>query len=170
MRSMSTYTRQYAPQLRLRRAPLRGGIGRFPAGERGRHRALSGAACRPAVHRDLAPTPRSLVALAPGSRLCRSYQGPSGTTDHEGHSNRASAANPSGGAATDWPTVPCRDMAGHAIGTQGAIAQRRHTRDKALLLLLGFWRGFRSGELIRLETQNVELVPGQGMTCFLPRT
>lgn len=58
----------------------------------------------------------------------------------------------------------------HAIGTQGAIAQRRHTRDKALLLLLGFWRGFRSGELIRLETQNVELVPGQGMTCFLPRT
>jgi hypothetical protein len=24
--------------------------------------------------------------------------------------------------------------------------------------------------LIRLETQNVELVPGQGMTCFLPRT
>lgn len=57
----------------------------------------------------------------------------------------------------------------HAIGTQGAIAQRRHTRDKALLLL-GFWRGFRSDELIRLETQNVELVPGQGMTCFLPRT
>jgi integrase len=57
----------------------------------------------------------------------------------------------------------------HAIGTQGAVARLRHTRDKALLLL-GFWRGFRSDELIRLETQDVELVPAQGMTCFLPRT
>lgn len=38
-----------------------------------------------------------------------------------------------------------------AIATQGAVEQLRHTRDKALLLL-GFWRGFRSDELIRLET------------------
>jgi site-specific recombinase XerD len=45
----------------------------------------------------------------------------------------------------------------------------RFTRNKALLLL-GFWRGFRSDELISLEAQNVELVPGQGMICFLPRT
>lgn len=45
----------------------------------------------------------------------------------------------------------------------------RFTRNKALLLL-GFWRGFRSDELISLEAQNVELVSGQGMTCFLPRT
>jgi site-specific recombinase XerD len=56
-----------------------------------------------------------------------------------------------------------------AIATREAVEQLRHTRDKALLLL-GFWRGFRSDELIRLEAQNVELVPGQGMTCFLPRT
>ncbi len=55
------------------------------------------------------------------------------------------------------------------IATQGAVGQLRCTRDKAMLLL-GFWRGFRSDELIRLERQNVELVPGQGMTCYLPRT
>lgn len=56
-----------------------------------------------------------------------------------------------------------------AIASQGAVEQLRHTRDKAMLLL-GFWRGFRSDELIRLVTQNIELVPGQGMTCYLPRT
>ncbi|GLQ99008.1 site-specific integrase [Dyella mobilis] len=45
----------------------------------------------------------------------------------------------------------------------------RHRRDKAMLLL-GFWRGFRTDELTRLEAQHIKVVPGQGMTCFLPRT
>ena len=45
----------------------------------------------------------------------------------------------------------------------------RSCRDKAMLLL-GFWRGFRSDELVRLEVQHLTLVPDQGMTCFLPRT
>jgi len=45
----------------------------------------------------------------------------------------------------------------------------RHSRDKALLLL-GFWRGFRGDELSRLEVQNVEVVPGEGMTVFLSST
>jgi integrase len=48
-------------------------------------------------------------------------------------------------------------------------AQLRHTRDKALLLL-GFWRGFRGDELTRLLVQYIEVVPGEGMTCFLPQT
>jgi len=45
----------------------------------------------------------------------------------------------------------------------------RFRRDRALILL-GFWRGFRSDELIRLQVEHLQLVPGQGMTGFLPRT
>ncbi len=45
----------------------------------------------------------------------------------------------------------------------------RHTRDKALLLI-GFWRGFRSDELARLEINRIEAVVGEGMTIYLPRT
>ncbi|HOY24569.1 MAG TPA: site-specific integrase [Cellvibrio sp.] len=46
-------------------------------------------------------------------------------------------------------------------------AQLKHVRDRALVLL-GFWRGFRSDELSRIEIQNVQLVPGEGMSLFLP--
>lgn len=45
----------------------------------------------------------------------------------------------------------------------------RHTRDQCLLLI-GFWRGFRSDELIRLEIGRIEVVAGEGMTIHLPRT
>lgn len=45
----------------------------------------------------------------------------------------------------------------------------RHTRDKALLLI-GFWRGFRSDELARLDIERIEVVAGEGMTIYLPRT
>jgi integrase len=56
-----------------------------------------------------------------------------------------------------------------AIQTNDHAAQRRHKRDKALVLL-GFWRGFRGDELTRLQVQHIEVVPGEGMTCFLPQT
>lgn len=52
---------------------------------------------------------------------------------------------------------------------QEAGAELRHTRDKALLLL-GFWRGFRGDELVRLRVEYIEAVPGQGMHCFLPQS
>jgi len=45
----------------------------------------------------------------------------------------------------------------------------RHTRDHALLLI-GFWRGFRSDELVRLDIGRIEAVAGEGMTIQLPRT
>lgn len=45
----------------------------------------------------------------------------------------------------------------------------RHRRDRALVLL-GFWRGFRGDELIRVQVEHLRLVPGVGMTCFLPRS
>ena len=45
----------------------------------------------------------------------------------------------------------------------------RHARDKAMLLL-GFWRGFRGDELVRLQVEHVEVAPGQGMICYLPQS
>lgn len=45
----------------------------------------------------------------------------------------------------------------------------RHTRDRALILF-GFWRGFRSDELIRLKLENMQIVPGEGVTCYLERS
>ena len=45
----------------------------------------------------------------------------------------------------------------------------RHRRDRALVLL-GFWRGFRGDELIRMQVEHLRLVPSEGMTCFLPRS
>ena len=44
-----------------------------------------------------------------------------------------------------------------------------YTRNKALLLV-GFWRGFRADELTRLRVEYIELVAGEGMTLFLPRS
>ena len=65
----------------------------------------------------------------------------------------------------DW--LAAAIAAAHARG-DGAAALR-HQRDRALVLL-GFWRGFRGDELLRLEVAHLTLVPGQGMTCFLPRS
>lgn len=45
----------------------------------------------------------------------------------------------------------------------------RHARDRALVLL-GFWRGYRSDELIRLKIENIQITPGEGMTCYLERS
>lgn len=43
----------------------------------------------------------------------------------------------------------------------------RATRDRAMLLM-GFWRGFRSDELTRLRFEHVSVEDGVGMNCFLP--
>lgn len=60
-----------------------------------------------------------------------------------------------------------------AVRTAQANAQRaeelRHLRDRAMLLL-GFWRGFRGDELLRVRVEHLQVVPGQGMTCFLGHT
>ena len=45
----------------------------------------------------------------------------------------------------------------------------RARRDTALILL-GFWRGFRSDELCRLEVEQVQAVAGAGITLYLPRS
>lgn len=43
------------------------------------------------------------------------------------------------------------------------------TRDKALVLL-GFWKGFRSDELCRLRVGQIEIVPAEGMILHLSQT
>ncbi len=55
---------------------------------------------------------------------------------------------------------------GNAQRSGDRSALLRHTRDRSLMLL-GFWRGFRSDELVNLRVENIEVTPGQGMTCYL---
>lgn len=45
----------------------------------------------------------------------------------------------------------------------------RLARNKALILL-GFWRAFRSDELVRLTVENIKVFPGEGMELFVART
>lgn len=56
-----------------------------------------------------------------------------------------------------------------AILRGDASSALRHTRNRALVLL-GFWRGFRSDELASLCIEFIEIKPGEGMTCYLPRS
>ncbi len=58
------------------------------------------------------------------------------------------------------------------LASQGRSDQAgalRAMRDRALVLL-GFWRGFRGDELIRLRIEHLTIVPNEGMICFLPRS
>lgn len=52
-------------------------------------------------------------------------------------------------------------------GDQPALLH--HVRNRSLLLL-GFWRGFRSDELVNLRIEHIEVIPGQGMACYLSRS
>ncbi|PPU82702.1 Tn3 family resolvase, partial [Xanthomonas populi] len=69
------------------------------------------------------------------------------------------------GQVTTWQ----EDAAAAAQSRGDRAAELRHLRDRALLLL-GFWRGFRGDELTRLQVNHLRLVPGEGMTCFLPHS
>lgn len=56
-----------------------------------------------------------------------------------------------------------------AKAANDAAGELRRRRDRALLLL-GFWQGFRGDELTRLQIEHIDVAPGEGMTCYLPRT
>ncbi|WP_410482762.1 hypothetical protein [Undibacterium sp. Jales W-56] len=58
---------------------------------------------------------------------------------------------------------------GNAERSDDRLALLRHTRNRSLLLL-GFWRGFRSDELVNLRVENVEVSPGEGLSCYLSRS
>lgn len=59
------------------------------------------------------------------------------------------------------------------IATANTVRDReresRCKRDRALILL-GFWRGFRSDELSRLRIEHMDLTPGEGLSLYLPQT
>ncbi|MBV6800070.1 site-specific integrase [Xanthomonas euvesicatoria] len=69
------------------------------------------------------------------------------------------------GQVTTW----LEDAAAAARSRGDRASELRHLRDRAFLLL-GFWRGFRGDELARLQVDHLRLVPGEGMTCFLPHS
>lgn len=50
-----------------------------------------------------------------------------------------------------------------------SIADMAAVRNKALVLT-GFWRAFRSDELVRIMMENVQFVPNEGMKIYLPRS
>ena len=52
----------------------------------------------------------------------------------------------------------------------GDLASLLRSRRDAALLLIGFWRGFRSDELCRLKVEYVQAEAGAGMRLFLPQS
>ena len=50
------------------------------------------------------------------------------------------------------------------------LASLRRCRRDAALLLVGFWRGFRSDELCRLRVEDIRAEAGVGMTLYLPHS
>ena len=56
-----------------------------------------------------------------------------------------------------------------ARGAGDRGTELRNLRDKSLLLL-GFWRGFRSDELSRLRVEHVQAKAGEGISCYLGST
>lgn len=56
-----------------------------------------------------------------------------------------------------------------AIVDEDTSALLRARRDTALILL-GFWRGFRSDELCRLHIEHVQAIPGSGISVYVPRS
>ncbi|MGE8453762.1 MAG: site-specific integrase [Pseudomonadales bacterium] len=59
------------------------------------------------------------------------------------------------------------DEEGAAAAAEADLLRAR--RDRALILL-GFWRGFRSDELCRLQIEHVQAMAGSGISLYLPRS
>lgn len=59
--------------------------------------------------------------------------------------------------------------AGEAIESGDYRALMRYRRDAAILLI-GFWRGFRSDELARLQVEDTQAEAGIGIAFYLPYT
>jgi integrase len=59
--------------------------------------------------------------------------------------------------------------AARAVADSDRPSLLRCRRDAALILL-GFWRGFRSDELCRLDIEHVRAMPGSGISLYLPRS
>ncbi|MDY7560342.1 site-specific integrase [Pseudomonas sp. 10B1] len=62
------------------------------------------------------------------------------------------------------------DLEGVQAESKGDQPTSLRCRRDAALILLGFWRGFRSDELCRLDIDNVQAIAGSGITLYLPRS
>ncbi|KAF0866168.1 site-specific integrase [Pseudomonas sp. LD120] len=62
------------------------------------------------------------------------------------------------------------DEAATAAGVDGRQADLLRARRDRALILLGFWRGFRSDELCRLQIEYVQASAGSGISLYLPRS
>lgn len=60
------------------------------------------------------------------------------------------------------------DSEARQVGDRGDPTALLRSRRDAALLLIGFWRGFRSDELCRLQVEHVRAVAGVGMEIYLP--
>ncbi len=67
----------------------------------------------------------------------------------------------------DRVDASCRAAAAQARKQGDRAGEMKATRDRALLLL-GFWRAFRSDDLVRLQIEHLTLRPGESLTLFLP--
>lgn len=67
--------------------------------------------------------------------------------------------------AVNWLNSKAAD----AVESGDYRALMRYRRDAALLLI-GFWRGFRSDELARLQVEDTQAEAGIGITFYLPYT
>lgn len=65
--------------------------------------------------------------------------------------------------AVDW-----LERAAQQAAERGELARLRRCRRDLALLLIGFWRGFRSDELCRLRIEDIRAEAGVGMTLYLP--
>lgn len=58
----------------------------------------------------------------------------------------------------------------HEAELRGHHKQQLQLLRNRALVLLGFWRGFRSDELSRVRVEHMALAPGEGLTLYLPQT
>lgn len=85
------------------------------------------------------------------------------------HPKTEKQATPLQIVALERVSLHCEQAAATATRAKDKAAELQALRDRALVLL-GFWRGFRSDELVSLQIEHVTLRPGEGVSMFLPRT
>lgn len=66
--------------------------------------------------------------------------------------------------------VECLAEEGARAVQAGDMGTLLRCRRDAALILLGFWRGFRSDELCRLQVEDIVVRPGLDLSLYLPRS
>jgi integrase len=66
--------------------------------------------------------------------------------------------------------ITCLDQEALQAMADGDRPTLLRARRDAALILLGFWRGFRSDELCRVQIEHVQAIAGSGITLYLPRS